>query len=203
MGAIWLLFSPCVSAGASAFKAVPLMRIPQWSHWWEAQCERGWPQPASPSQNWASTALGFPFIQRCPLWTKTWKDTENRQREWESGGKGRRFPAETCCAIFDRKVRWNDASPCPNIVSPPSINIEPYVSIIHSASFLLLLLWVSQKTKQKKIVVIHPRPCLCQGAVIILIPPMDQTSDLKRGPQDKPSSLESSRWGYWRQILSK
>lgn len=136
MGAIWSLFSPCVSAGASAFKAVPLMRSPQWSHWWEAQCERGWPQPTSPSQNWASTALGFPFIQRCPLWTKTWKDTENRQREWESGGKGRRFPAETCCAIFDRKVQWNDASLCPNIVFTPSINIEPYVSIIHSASFL-------------------------------------------------------------------
>lgn len=174
----------------------PLMGGPVW----ERMTPASQPQPASPSQNWASTARGSPFIQRCPLWTKTWKDTENRQREWESGGKGRRFPAETCCTIFNRKARWNDASLCPNIVSPHLLILS--LMFLSSIPPPFSLLWVYQKNPQK-IVVIHPRPCLCQGAVIILIPPMDQTSDLKRGPQDKPSSLECSRWGYWRQILSK
>lgn len=156
----------------------PLMGGPVWERM----------TPAKSSQNWASTALGFPFIQRCPLWTKTWKDTENRKRGWEFGGKGRRFPAETCYTILDRKV-W-----CMHHYVP--INIKSYVSTIHSASFLPPL------SVPKKIV-IHPRPCLCQGAVTILIPPMDQTSDLKRRPQDKPLSLECSRWGFWRQILGK
>lgn len=78
--------------------------------------------------------------------------------------------------------------------SPPTINIKRYVRL-----FLLLPSSFGHLNKSGT----HPRSCLCQGAVIILIPPMDQTSDLRSGPKDKPSSFECSRWWLLRQILWK
>lgn len=78
--------------------------------------------------------------------------------------------------------------------SPPTINIKRYV-----CPFLLLPPSFEHLNKCGT----HPRSCLCQGAVITLIPPMDQTSDLKSGAKDKPLSFECSRWGLLRQILWK
>lgn len=78
--------------------------------------------------------------------------------------------------------------------SPPTINIKRNVR-----PFLLLPSSFEHLNKSGT----HPRSCLCQRAVIILIPPMDQTSDLRSGPKDKPLSFECSRWGLLRQILWK
>lgn len=81
---------------------------------------------------------------------------------------------------------------------PLTINIKHYVTIIHSAYFLPPL-----SVSPPKKAGIHPRSCLCQEAVITLIPPMDQTSDLKRGLQDKALSLECSGWGFWQKDLGE
>lgn len=56
-----------------------LNEAPTKAHWWEAQCETGWPQPRAPRIG-HRLPRGSPSTQRRPLWTETWKGTGEKER---------------------------------------------------------------------------------------------------------------------------
>lgn len=97
---ITVVFPPCVHRSLS-IQGQTLMRPPQRPHWWEPQCEKGWPSPRAPR-----TEHQLP--RGSPPNTKTSTVDRNLKghREKEIEGERVEKREEISCSNSLRSVRW-------------------------------------------------------------------------------------------------